>query len=429
MPLIPKRRLGLVSLCITGSGFVLVEFLFLRGVVQGTAWRIVSAALEAGTVGGMADWFAVTALFREVKIPVLRRHTDIISRNRAKIIDGIADMVQNKWLSPAVVLEHLRRFSASDALLRHLAGREQRERLADVLRTLLAKAARDLDSPEVAGFLERVLRDQLRRADLARPLGEWIVGTVARRDHEALWELLLKTLEKSVRDPVIRSTFTDLLRKLVRDYRLQGGVLRNISIDVLEVVDAINVDDAVEVIAANLERLLGEVRRDPRHPFRERQDALLLEFARRLSANDPASVVPLEAFQARLAENTEVAEYVRRVLSRFKGTVLDQLGSAESDLNQLLENFLDSALADLSGDPAMRRRLDDWVRETFVHLGEKHHGYIGEMVRGSLSRLDDRTLVHQIEGKVGEELQYIRLNGAVVGAAVGAVLEVLKLYI
>lgn len=425
--MIPKRRLGAISLCTTASGFVLVEMLIFRGYVRGPAWSVLAAAFEAGTIGAMADWFAVTALFREVRIPVLRRHTNIITKNRSRIVDGITDMVQNKWLSPPVIVEHLARFSASEALLNHLGDIRQRKKLVAILRSLLARMAQGLDGPEVAGFLEQVLKDQLRKTDLARPLGDWIVRTVQRRDHEALWDLLLKTLERSVRDPAARTVFAGLFRRMVADYRRRGGFFRHFSIGVLEEVDAINIDEAVDVILKNLERFLHDAQGNPHHPFRERQDAILLEFAQKLSSNDAEAAGMIETLQVRLAEDSDLKESIQGALSRFKGTVLDQLDSAASDLARLLENFLEGSLEDLRNDSALRGRLDAWVRDTFVSLVEKHHAYIGEMVRSSLNKLDDRTLVHQIEEKVGDELQYIRLNGAVVGGTVGAVLSLFKI--
>ena len=425
--MVSKRRLGAISLCATAGGFVLVEMLIFKGYARGLAWSMLAAAFEAGTVGAMADWFAVTALFREIPVPVLRRHTDIIAKNRSKIVAGITDMVQNKWLSPSVIVEHLDRFSASEALLHHLGDIRQRKKLAEILRSLLTRMAQGLDGPEVAGFLERVLKDQFGKMDLARPLGDWILRAVRRRDHEALWELLLKTLERSVRDPAARTVFAGLFRRMMGDYRQRGGFFRGISIGVLEEVDAINIDEAVDVILKNLERFLRDAQGNPRHPFRERQDAILLEFAQMLSSNDPETVGMIATLQGRLAENSEVEEYIRGVLSRFKETVLDQLDSDASDLARLLENFLEGSLEDLRKDSSLRNRLDAWVRDTFIHLVEKHHDYIGEMVRSSLDKLEDRTLVDQIEEKVGDELQYIRLNGAVVGGAVGTVLYFLKI--
>ncbi|MGA6993156.1 MAG: DUF445 family protein, partial [Candidatus Deferrimicrobiaceae bacterium] len=137
----------------------------------------------------MADWFAVTALFHEVRIPMVRRHTNIVVKNRARIVDGIADMVQNRWLSPEVVEEHLGRFSASRALQEYLGADSRREKLLVVLRDLLGTIVEGLDGPEVAAFLSRTLKDQLEGIELAPPLGRWMKKAIDRRDHDAVWDL------------------------------------------------------------------------------------------------------------------------------------------------------------------------------------------------------------------------------------------------
>lgn len=128
----------------------------------------------------------MTALFHEVRIPVIRRHTNIVVKNRARIIDGIADMVQTRWLSPAVVEEHLGRFSASRALHEYLGAEPRREKLLVVVRDLLGKVVEGMDGPEVAAFLSRTLKDQLEGIELAPPLGRWMEKAIDRRDHHAL---------------------------------------------------------------------------------------------------------------------------------------------------------------------------------------------------------------------------------------------------
>ncbi|MBK5095621.1 MAG: DUF445 family protein [Deltaproteobacteria bacterium] len=128
-----------------------------------------------------------------------------------------------------------------------------------------------------------------------------------------------------------------------------------------------------------------------------------------------------------MVENADTVEVIRKVLGRFKATVTDQLDRPDSDITSLMRRFLTERLAEFSRDSAAQERLDAWVRETAVELVRKRHAYIGEMVRGSLGKLRDTDLVDQIEAKVGPDLQYIRLNGAIVGALVGAFLAVLRL--
>ena len=94
-----------------------------------------------------------------------------------------------------------------------------------------------------------------------------------------------------------------------------------------------------------------------------------------------------------------------------------------------MRRFLNERLAEFASDLSAQEKLNAWVRETAVELVRKRHAYIGEMVRGSLEKLRDIDLAAQIEGKVGSDLQYIRLNGAIVGAAVGAFLAIFRIYL
>jgi len=316
----------------------------------------------------------VTALFREVRIPLIRRHTNIVVRNRIRIIDGIADMVQNRWLSPAVVEEHLGRFSASRALQEYLGDHLRQEKLLLVLRDLIGKIVEGMDGPEVAGFLSRTLKDQLEGIDLGTPLGRWMEQVIARRDHDAVWDLLLESLSRSLGDPDVELLFRRFSRQALEAYK-ETGIHRKVAFHIAEAVSMV------------------------------------------------------ETVRARLIENADAAEVIRKILGRFKATVEDQLDRPDSDITSLMRKFLQERLAEFSRDPVAQEKLDSWVRETAVDLVRKRHAYIGEMVRGSLAKLRDIDLVEQIEAKVGPDLQFIRLNGAIVGALVGAFLAVLRLYL
>ena len=183
------------------TGFSVLELALHQGWVHGPFWIVAASAFEAGTVGGVADWFAVTALFREVRIPLIRRHTNIVVKNRARIVDGIAEMVQTRWLSPAVIEEHLGRFSASRTLTDYLSDGERREKLLAVAGDLLRKIVEGLDGPEVADFLSRTLQDQIRDIDLAGPLGRWMEK--AKGPH-ACWK---PTVRRPTADPMALDTW------------------------------------------------------------------------------------------------------------------------------------------------------------------------------------------------------------------------------
>ena len=370
----------------------------------------------------------MTALFREVRIPLIRRHTNIIVKNRARIVDGIADMVQNRWLSPAVIEEHLGRFSASRALLEYLGDGSRREKLLSVLRDLLGKIVEGLDGPEIAGFLSRTLQDQVKGIDLAGPLGVWMEQAIARRDHDAVWDLLLKSLTRSLGDPEIEGLFRRLSRQALDAYK-EGGLHRKVVLNIAEAVDLLDDRTVARALLDNLSVFVQEARGNPGHPIRQNLDAMLLDFARALSSGDPEAVSTVNTLRARLVENTDAVEVIRKVLGQFRATALAQLDHPDSDLASLMRRFLNERLSEFARDADAQEKLDAWVRETAVELVRKRHAYIGDMVRGSLEKLRDIDLAAQIESKVGSDLQYIRLNGAIVGALVGAVLALVRMYL
>src|SRR4051794_23185891 len=105
------KKLGHLSLAIAAGGFVSLELAIHQGWLSGATWRILAGGFEAGTVGALADWYAVTALFRRVPIPILGHHSNIIVRNRQRIIANLASTVENEWLTPEVIGQHLQQFS------------------------------------------------------------------------------------------------------------------------------------------------------------------------------------------------------------------------------------------------------------------------------------------------------------------------------
>ena len=117
--------LGNISLAGAIAGLLATDMALRYGVVAGAVWQVIRQAFEAATIGGFADWFAVSALFHEVPLPVIRRHTNIIVKNRRRIVEGIADIVQNRWLAPHIIREHLALFSASQYVLHYLADEKR----------------------------------------------------------------------------------------------------------------------------------------------------------------------------------------------------------------------------------------------------------------------------------------------------------------
>lgn len=422
-----RKRLGHVSLIIVSGGAVAIEAALYLGVVSGPFWRIMAAGFEAGTIGGLADWFAVSALFREVPIPLIRRHTNIIVKNRARLTEGAVDLVTNQWLSPGVVRAKLENISFSDTLLRTLQEPANQEPAIEFVRDILTRLAVNLDKQQVAEFLENVFKEQMEKIDLAKPLGRWMEDGINEGKHQKLWDIMLSSAEKTINDVDIRNQILHRVDEAINEFK-ETDFLKRAFLGIAEFLGVLHRDVIAEKIIEKINDLIVAARNNPSHPLREKIDTLLLECARGLLSGDPSLTEMVDGLKARLINNADTKVIIQRGLSQFKSKIIAQLEQKDSAFMLALTDYLRKILTDLQSDVVARENIDEWMRDTITGLADKHHHTIGDMIRTSLhpEKLDNRGLVHQIEEKVGNDLQYIRLNGAVVGGLVGILLGLIR---
>lgn len=420
------RHLGLISLLVSASGAVASHVALSAGLGPPTLMQVVAAGFEAGTVGALADWFAVTALFRRIPLPWVGRHTNLLVKNREQFTDGIVDVVQNRWLAPAVVRERLATLSASKVAIGMLGEPGSRARVVQALRGTLKRGNSDLDAPIVVEFVERVLSDQLRNVDLGRPLGRWMRTSLERGTHGPLWDVILGSAEQSLRDGALERLVRQGVTQAVEAYAATGTRKRWFvkGATFFGFFDpALAADKAIE----GLSLAVTEARGVPDHPLRVRIDAALHELARDLEAGRGDATAAVRDVQLRLAEHGGLRDLVRAALTRVKAMLAVELERDGGDATAVLDRLLAGVARDLEAHSDTRASLDTWVRDALGELVEKHHGEIGAMVRSSLERLSDAELVQQVQEKVGDDLQWIRFNGAVIGALVGVVLALAKI--
>jgi uncharacterized membrane-anchored protein YjiN (DUF445 family) len=418
--------LGNMSLAVSIGGLIATELALRHGWVAAPGWKVLLQAFEAATVGGLADWFAVSALFREVPVPLIRRHTNIIIKNRQRIVDGIADMVQNRWLAPKIIREYLVNFSASQYVLDLLANEDHLETAIATVRDIIKQFARGITAPEVAAFLERTLNDQLRNLRFAAPLGRWLGQRIRSGDHHAAWNMLLPVIENAVRGPEVKAIAQRMIVHGFKAYN-GGGPLKRLAVSLARALNIVNEEEMVASFLSKLAEVVREMRSDPAHPLRARIDGIVIEFADKLAAGDADAVSVIEKLQAALISEKNLREILQRALGRLSDTIEKEFQKPGSDFNNLMRRTFHDRLDMFRADLSAQEKVDRWVTDFALELMEKRHEMIGQMVRGSLEKLSDLDLVGQIEEKVGQDLQYIRLNGAIVGGLAGAVLAIMKL--
>lgn len=419
-----RNHVGTVSLLGAVAGAVACRMALMRGPLAGAPWLdVMAAGCEAGVVGGLADWFAVTALFRHpLGLPI--PHTAIIPARRAKLVDSIVTMVEDEWLSPDVIGARLARFAPSDLLIDWIRDPAHTERLTAPMRDLLRAVAGMLTEPEVVAFLDRALQRQLRALPIDAAAGRWL-GRVARSESAAAaFRSAAQSLVRLAGRPDTAARLQVWLDRSARQLRQDGKRLVPLILR-RKLVQRKLVEAACDYAAAECTQAAA----DPAHPLRDLVFGALQRFADRLAAGDPGAIGQVEHLRTALLESLEATPVLREMLTQLHRQLEDDLQRPDSDVSHLVDRRLRAGVLALLEDPTRRGAFDRWVRTTADDVLRRHHHQIGLTVREHLEALDTGTLVAQIEDRVGADLQFIRLNGALVGGLIGVLLALLHRYV
>jgi len=415
-----RNHVGSISLAVAVVGAVACRIALAGGV--GSAWwlGLAAAAFEAAVVGGLADWFAVTALFRHpLGIPI--PHTAIIPARRKKLVEGIVSMVTEEWLSPEVIAARLQRIAPSTLVLEWLRDPGHVRRLGEPVRDLLRALAGILTEHEVAELVDRTIQQQLRELPIDLSAGRWLARAVDSESAATAFRTLALSLANLTDRPRTSAQLQWWLDRTARTLRAEGKRLVPMFLRRKIVQRKI-----IEATCGYASAELRSAARDPQHPLRVTVLNATRGFATRLAAGDPRALAQAEQVRQTLLESLEAMPLVHDMLGQLRARLEHDLTDPDGYLAGLVDRELRAGIGELLGDPERGATFDQWVRQTAKDLVERHHHQIGVTVRENLEALETDALVAQIEERVGADLQFIRLNGAVVGGLIGLLLAILR---
>lgn len=385
-------------------------FLFARAQAGGhPAWGYVQAFAEAAMVGGLADWFAVTALFRHpLGLPI--PHTAIVPRNKDRIGDTLAVFLRTNFLVPRVVARRMQRIDVAAALGRWLAepsGAASATRLRYGASRLAADMLESLDQERLGGMVRGALSGQLRRLDLAPLLGQALAAAIVDDRHVPLMDGMTRWAAK-----VLRAN-EHLVRAMVHER--SGSIMRWTGLD----------ETLASKIIDGLDKLITDMADDPAHPLRAKAEEGLANLAHDL-IHDPDTQAKVEAFKAQMLDNPALADWWQGVWERLRGAML----AAVRDPDALLRGRLGEALAalgtTLQGDAVLRTTINRFARRAAVGAAADYGDAIVRLVSDTVRGWDAATITLRLENAVGRDLQYIRINGTLVGGSVGLVIHAVE---
>ena len=372
------------------------------------AWGYVHAFAEAAMVGGLADWFAVTALFRRpLGLPI--PHTAIIPENKDRIAETMAVFLRENFLTPAVVARRMREMNVARAVGSYLSEPGQGgggSRVRAGAGELLVEVLQSLDPERLGTQVRAALAMGLERLPVAPLLGKMLSAMIADGRHRPVidsmirWAgLVLEDNETMVRD-MIHARANGLLRFTGLDERLANSVLDG------------------------LYKLLAEVLIDENHPLRAKVEEGLAGLARDLVDN-PETQDKVERLKRELVANPAVAEWWSGVWERLRiGLIAAVRGEGQLDASfaALGESMTEMGRA-LRDVPRLQHQVNRFARRTAVGIASRYGGQIVQLVSEPVKRWDANTVTGRIESAVGRDLQFIRMNGTLVGGLVGVVLH------
>jgi uncharacterized membrane-anchored protein YjiN (DUF445 family) len=379
-----------------------------RALEPGRPWlHYVAAAAEAAMIGAIADWFAVVALFHHPLNLSFIPHTAILPRNKARIAEGLSQFIQQNFLSSAAVVARIAAFRPAETLCRWLVRRENAETLAAYATRLVSYALTAVDDERVRGFLARVVTDALGRADVATALAQLLDVLTENERHHALLDEALAGLDELLAREATR-------RFIAEEVRKSSPVLLRAINQML----GLKLDEraALKIVDVALKKV-SEVRRDREHELRERFDAFVRRFIERLKS-DPATREKIHRMRDEALDNPALAGYVGGLWDEFRAWLP---GGMRGRLPGLIVELGEK----IDADPAIREWIDEQILSALPPLVDEHRAKFGRFIEDQILSWQEEKLVAELERHIGPDLQYIRINGTVVGALAGLAIAAL----
>jgi len=366
----------------------------------------VKAFAEAAMVGGLADWFAVTALFRHpLGLPI--PHTAIIPRNKDRIGEALARFLQENFLIPRVVARRMQKLDVAGVTGRFLqtpAGQGTRIRAG--ASRLIADMFESLDDERLGGIVKSAISSRLRRSEISPLLGHALASAINEDRHVPMLEAAIRWMARAL------DANEPLIREMV--HKKANWALKLAGLDA-KLADA---------IIDGLKKLTVEMSTDPAHPVRVKVEEALAQLANDLQTR-PETRERVEAIKEQLLDNRSVSLWLDTLWQKGREAIVKAARNPDAVLAGKLGEVLKSMGVTLESDPRIRIALNRFARRAIVGMAASYGSSIVKLVSETVRSWDARTVTNRLEAAVGRDLQYIRINGTLVGGLAGLILHVL----
>ena len=366
--------------------------------------NLLLAVSEAALVGSIADWFAITALFDE---PLgFKWHTRLIPNNRKKFINGTVTLVQEELLSPQCLKQKVSNIWLTGNIIQWIDCDNGKKIITSLFKKKVLNYLENLDSEQVTRYLEKVLNTYGDKINLAHIVHEFFQFAVRNLQDERVINYILNESIKVLQRPAVKKQLCHMLEQ----ENTSGHQLKNVLLSLLQNFDIINYEAAGTALQQTLIAVLDELKK-PQHPlrlwFKEQLNLTLLQLA-----TDKKGETIMNDWKNELLQHVFVRNFLIRQIDLIKH-------KKQPIIVAWLLQELDKYWYTFKASTTMQHKVEEYLQEAMARIIDSEHVFIGLLVKKAFHSFSEEDLNQFVIAKAGNDLQWIRINGALVGSVVG----------
>ncbi len=361
----------------------------------------VRAFSEAAMVGALADWFAVTALFRHpLGLPI--PHTNLIENSKQQLGDNLGGFVVENFLSPQNIRPYIQKLKISTFAGEWLGKEKNQEILIRNISDIVLDILNKLDDAEVSHFISRKVSEMAGDVKLNKIVGNGIAYITEKNDHQRM----VTSLSSQIKNYILENS------ELIKDRVRKGSYT---------FIPAFVDNKIADKVTSGLSDFFAEIEEDPTHEIRDLITKRIQEFSLNL-AEDPQWEKEFTSIKNDLLQPEKLNEYSRDIWASIKKTVMEELQQEHSALKTYLSKNLNEFALNLNTNETLQAKIDNWVRVTAYKYILKNTHQFGNLISSTVGNWQGKELSEKLELEVGKDLQFIRVNGTIVGGLVGLII-------
>ncbi|WP_041964881.1 DUF445 domain-containing protein [Mesobacillus selenatarsenatis] len=411
-----SRHLAAISLAIMGAGF-LATMPFQDSLIG----KLLMGGFEAGLVGGLADWFAVTALFRHpMGIPI--PHTALLPKNRDKVTRALINMLENDWLTKESIMDKFKQIHILDKIFETVEKELRSESVKQSIQSFSLDVVKKIDVERFAPTIEQEIKGFLLSADTSDLLQKASSHVLSKEYEAAAFNYVLIETEKWASQDEAKMVLGKLGKQAI-DTTEADGLLKFAIQSFSNMITEEKVGNILQSFI--LKRMKNLQQEDNRYRH------MILEKIRKELGNineREALMSEIQNWKNKMVEDMDLTGQIRGVLAKSKDRVIAFI-EADSFVDDTVTPVVKRFIHEIKEDESKVAAIESWLHAKIAGLIERNHSKIGKLVRENLDKLDTETLIDMMENNIGKDLQWIRVNGAVCGFLIGIGLTIFKLVV